>query len=104
MNHSLTVMPLLVALVVGIAGMGLNIYDIHAHNVGTLEVEPWRSRTSSIARTVRTAFAWMRSLFASRALRVSMAVALALLAAHVNDAAGHGLLIAGVAGSLEMPK
>jgi HK97 family phage major capsid protein len=104
MKHSLTVLPFLVALLVGVAAMALNVYQVNAWNVGTLEIEPWRKRTSSMARRVRTALAWMRSLLGSRALRLSLAVGLALLAAHLNASAhGHGLVLVGIAGTVAEP-
>lgn len=41
---------ILLAIIVGLALMPLNIYDVHARNLGTVEAEPWRTKTSSLAR------------------------------------------------------
>jgi len=54
----------LVALIVAIANTPLNIFDVHAWNVGTAHTEPWRKKMSGIAASVRSVvdrflrFAW----------------------------------------------
>lgn len=42
-----SVLPFLVALMIGLAGQPLHIYEVNAWNVGTLKVEPWRARASN---------------------------------------------------------
>lgn len=100
MNHSLTLMPFLLALFVGVAAQGLNVYQVNAWNVGTLEIEPWRQRSSAAARGVAAAFSWMR-LLRSRLFRLSVALAMALMVAHVADAGAHGVLLAIVPGTVD---
>lgn len=100
MNH-LTVTPFLLAFVLGIAGMALNVYDIHARNVGALEIEPWRSKASSLASAVRSRLAWLVSLFTAHRLQLA-AAALVLIALYAHGDHAQGLLLAGVGGTLEM--
>lgn len=97
--NRLTVTPFLVAFFAAVAAMPTNIYQVCAWNVGTLDTEPWRTRTNGAVAAVRTAFAWLSRLWTGRALRLSAALALALLAAHVGD--GSELLAVGVAGTIE---
>jgi HK97 family phage major capsid protein len=91
-----TVLPFLVAFMAGLVAMrALNIYDIHAWNVGTTEVDPWRSRSSGISRAAATALSWLTRVFRSRTGRVCAAVCLALLVAHLASAhTSTGLLMA----------
>lgn len=98
-----TVPLFFVAFAVALAAQGLDIYDVHAWNVGTVKAEPWRTRAGAIARVVASmlGFAWLGRLLRSRAALVSLSVALALLAAHVNDASAHTVLF-GMAGTIEM--
>lgn len=91
MNRPFSVMPFLVALVVAVAAMPTNVYQICAWNVGTLEIEPWRRKAStlftSVARQVRSVFA---SLFSPRwALAGGLALALLALHVYAPDSGGH---------------
>jgi HK97 family phage major capsid protein len=76
-------MPLLLAIVVAIAGMPNDVYKVCAWNVGTAKVEPWRSKlTAIVARPVMRALARLRALFSASGgltgLPAQMAYALAL--------------------------
>lgn len=46
----------LVALIVAIANTPLDIYDVHARNLGTVKAEPWRSKLSTGAAAVTNLF------------------------------------------------
>jgi len=84
----------LIALIVALAAMPLNIYDIHAWNVGTVHAEPWRTKTSGLARV--TSFArdlWRFVCRHRRGLAFAALLCLALLAPHGVTAAG-GMAIA----------
>jgi HK97 family phage major capsid protein len=91
-----TVLPFLVAFMVGLGTMrALDIYDIHAWNVGTAKVDAWRSRSSGLSRAVASALSWMTNLFRSRTAMVCAGVLMALLVAHLASAhQTSGLLLA----------
>lgn len=99
-------LPFLLALIVAIAEMPTNVYQVCAWNIGTLDIEPWhRKAFSGVARAGRSLMAIMRAWFgASGAVTGLPALAGALLLilaiAHVAHAAPHGqqLAIVAVAG------
>jgi hypothetical protein len=92
-----TVVPFLLAMLVAVAGMPTNVFQICLRSVGTLEVEPWLARCSSaVARAVTSAALWMRLLLGLRAPVCAAAVLLALMAADLSasHAAMLGVLVA----------
>lgn len=94
MKFHFSVMPFLVALIVGLMPQALNIYDVHARNVGTVEVDPWRARSSGIANVAAVALAWLRQVFTSRGASIAGAMALALLVAYLSASPTAGVLMA----------
>lgn len=48
-KESLTLLPFMLAIVVGLAGMGTNVYDIHARQIGALDVGHRSTRVSDLA-------------------------------------------------------
>lgn len=87
-----TVVPFLVAMFAAVAGMPTNVFQICRRNVGTLEVEPWRNRsTAAIARAISAASSWMIRLMQLRSPALCAAIILALLVADLN--ASHHLAI-----------
>lgn len=48
----LTVLPFMVLFVVGLAGQGLHIYDVHARHIGIGKAEPWRSKAEQAVNRV----------------------------------------------------
>ncbi len=103
---TLTVPALCVALAMAFAAQGLDIYEVNAWNVGTAQAEPWRVRScGAIARTLRSMLARVGGLWRSRAVRLTAAVALALLASHLGAAPAdaHGLHLAPLMGIVAEP-
>lgn len=92
--NRLTVMPFLLAMFAAIVAMPTNVYQVCAWNVGTLEVEAWRSKASAAFRSAREGIRmWLARLFTPRVAFACLAVLLAILAAHFS--AGHdGVLLA----------
>lgn len=89
-----TVVPFLVAMFAAVAGMPTNVFTICRRQVGTLEVEPWLTKSSAaIGRAVSAASAWMIALLQLRAPALCAAVILALLVADLN-ASHAGVLLA----------
>lgn len=102
--NTFTVPILCVALALGLAAQGLPIFEINAWNVGTAKLEPWRSRSNGVGvRRIASILARVGALLRSRAALTTAAVALALLAAHVNGAHAHPLPLLGVAGIVSEP-
>jgi HK97 family phage major capsid protein len=95
-----SVMPFMLAMVAGILSMPTNVYQICRRQVGTLELEPWLSRTRDVVRSV-VAFAWFARLFRSRLAFACAAVLLALLVSDLSaaHAATHGVSMAIVIGA-----
>jgi HK97 family phage major capsid protein len=85
-----TVTPFLLAMLIGIAWQGLDIYLVNARNVGTLDVGPWRAKTASLARAVATAFGWLKRVLRRnpQLLAAAVLVAIALLTSDVHAGAG----------------
>jgi HK97 family phage major capsid protein len=80
----------LIALIVALAHMGTNIYDVHAWNLGTVKAEPWRSKVSTGARRVTSAVRafWQTLWCHRRGLAVAGLLALVVFAPSVLY--GHG--------------
>lgn len=81
----------LLALIVAIANSPTNVYQICAWNVGTLEVEPWRSKRTAFAVPLRKLRTAIRAIFnacgglpAAAALAVALVVMLTVPAAHAG--------------------
>jgi len=88
-----TVLPFLLAMLVAVAGMPTNVFQVCRKAVGTLEIEPWLERSSVIARAVSSASSWMIRLLQLRApAACAAAVLLALMVADLS--AGHATLVA----------
>lgn len=85
MKDMYTVAPFLVALIVGLAGQGLDIYQVNAWHVGTLKVEPWRQKTSGLTDRVRTALSWLTRLWSPR-LALAIVVLAVLVSAQLSAA------------------
>src|SRR3990167_10748188 len=79
-------------MLVAVAGMPTNVFQICRRSVGTLEVEPWLQRsTAALTRAVPAWPAWMRLLLGVRGPAVcAAAVLLALMAADLS--ASHALV------------
>lgn len=59
-HDTVTVMPFLVAMLVAVAAMPTNVFQICAWNVGTLEVEPWRTKAShAVGRLAKHCRSWV---------------------------------------------
>lgn len=54
--HQYTGLPFMAAFVVGLAAMGLHIYDVHARHIGIGKAEPWRSASESAVERVSSLF------------------------------------------------
>jgi len=87
----------LVALIVAIARTPLNIFDVHAWNVGTAHTEPWRRKMSGIAATVRSAIdRFLRFAWPHRQRIAALACAVLVLVLMPHGAQAHGLSIVAV--------
>lgn len=104
MRHMFTLQPFIVALVVGIAAMGLDIYEINAWHVGTLKVEPWRQKTSGAIRRITSFFSWCLSWVCSPKFAIGCALALAVLAVQLSASSPEGvaLAIVGAGGTVDL--
>jgi len=82
----------LVALITAIAATPLNIFDVHAHNIGIGKAEPWRRTSSGLARQVVSLFARCVSFVWPHRQRIAVCAALLVLMvfAHPSHAAGVG--------------
>lgn len=79
-----TVVPFLIAMIVAVAGMPTNVYQICRRSVGTLEIEPWLQRsTAAMARAVSASTAWRIRLL--RLLAPATCTAAVLLALMASD-------------------
>jgi HK97 family phage major capsid protein len=98
----MTPIPLyLIALIVAIANTPLNIFDVHAWNVGTVHAEPWRKRLSVAATRITSAFARLVDfLWPHRQQLAAIACALLVLALAPSGLQAHGVSIC-VVGSLQ---
>lgn len=105
MNTSHTVQPFLLALILGLAKQGLEVYKVNAWGVGTIKVEPWRNRSSLLTRAGRalaSPFTALARMFRMRAVVACLAVLLMLV--HAGDAgaaAAGGFAAFGLAGLTE---
>lgn len=61
-----TVPLYLLTLIAAIANTPLDIYDVHAWNVGTVKIEPWRKRTAGAVTSIRQGLAWLQPLIFGR--------------------------------------
>lgn len=90
----LTVMPFVVAMLIAVARMPTNVYQICAWNAGTLRVDPWRTRSAAglkqVAQGIRS---WLASLWSPRVAFACLAVLLALMVAQ-HGASHDGLMLA----------
>lgn len=94
---TLTVVPFLVALYAAVAWQPLPIYQVNAWNIGTLKIEPWRTRAARAVRAAaRSAIAWLARWGRSPLGLAGAAVMLVLLVAHFS-ASEAGVLSATVA-------
>jgi hypothetical protein len=87
-----TVMPLMVAMALAIASMPTEIYQICRQSVGTLEIEPWRQKTTdAIGRRLVAFMSRVRAWFSVGGPQIALAAGLllALVVASHFDHAGH---------------
>ncbi len=104
LTHRFTVVPILLAMAIGIASMPTNIFQICRQGVGTLEVEPWRERSSSF---VRAGLSLLQRLVSSvtsfGGVQVAAAAGAVLLMAVSSDLSSDSLLSVGlIGGSLKL--
>jgi hypothetical protein len=93
--NTLTVVPFLLAMFAAVAAMPTNIYQICAWNTGTIEIEPWRRRTSGALRSVAQSLrAWFAALWSPRLACACLAVLLAVLLVQLSVSDGVLLAIA----------
>lgn len=80
----------LAALIVAIMNSPTNIYDVHAWNVGTAALEPWRKKVSASVRRATSALREMADLFwrHRRGLALAALILFALLAPPVAHGSG----------------
>lgn len=100
---TLMIMSTLTALIVGLAQMpALNIFKVCAWNAGTERLDPWRVRSNGALRSAAASIrSWLLGLFTPRLAFASLAVLLAILAAHHGQAHdAHGVLGMAVAPTL----
>jgi HK97 family phage major capsid protein len=96
----------LLALIVAIANTPLNIFDIHARNVGIGKSEPWRTKISTCltapARALASTAAFLRHIWGEhrQLLTASVLLLVLLLAPHTSHA--HGIAMVGVAGLTQL--
>lgn len=103
-QNRLTVVPFLLAMFAAVAAMPLNIYQICAWNAGTLEIEPWRQKTSAALRSVGSRLAaWFARLWSPRVAFACAAMLFALLMAH-SAGAEHGYIMAVLPVGLSLPE
>ncbi len=97
--NTFTVPLFLLALIIGLAPMALDIYQVNACNVGTVKLSPWARHASA---WLGSATSWLMKL--SRFLRSREALACAaLLVLLVSPAAAAGLGLVGMAGIVGEP-
>jgi HK97 family phage major capsid protein len=96
MDRTGTPVAVLLAIVVGILKMPLDIYDVHVRNVGTVKVEPWRTKLSTGALRVVSAVRelWQLAWCHRRGLAVAGLLALIVFAPSALEAAGVSMGIA----------
>src|SRR4051812_12576400 len=88
-----TILPMLVALIAGLALMPTNVYKVCAWNVGMLEIEPWRRRVSaSLREAVRGVAAWF-AMIANWRFAFALAAILAIVIAY-QTSTHDGVLLA----------
>ena len=85
----LTLVPFLLAVFIGVAQMPTNVYQICRRNTGTLEVEPWADRSSSLARASRAIVTWFLGLWSPRTARLCAALLVVAVLAHAFPDSGH---------------
>lgn len=61
-----TVPLYLLTLIAAIANTPLNIFDVHAWNIGTVKVDPWRKRTSGAVTSIRRGLTWLHTVMFGR--------------------------------------
>jgi len=92
-----TTLPFLLAFMAGLLRMpALDIYDIHARNVGTVHAEPWRRKASTMAARLASVFArCVDFLWPHRQQVAAIACALLVLLL-APDLHAHGLSVCAV--------
>lgn len=99
--NRLTVMPFLLAMFAAVAAMPTNVYQICAWNVGTLEVEPWRTRTAgALRRAAQGLRAWVAALRLPSLATAGLVVLLIVLVSHATAEPAGGVLMAAVPAAL----
>lgn len=93
-----TILPFMVLLLVGLAPQALPIYQVNAWNVGTVAIDPWRSKASAAGQAVASSLGWVGRLFQSRAVWLGLALFLAVLVTQGSPEPGTLLAIVPVAG------
>lgn len=93
--NTLTVLPLFVAMAVAIAAQALPIYAVNTWNVGTLKVEPWRAKVSSLREIAAAPLVWFARIWARHRRSLLAAAALMALLA-VTQSADGAVLVAGI--------
>jgi HK97 family phage major capsid protein len=53
MENQFSQLPFMVAFFLGLVAMGLSVYDIHARQLGTLDVGPWGAKRSALVEPTR---------------------------------------------------
>jgi HK97 family phage major capsid protein len=94
----------LVALITAIAATPLNIFDVHARNIGIGTAEPWRKKSSGLLTPIVSLFA--RALACLWPHRQQIAVAVAVLClmvftSHAHAGTGVSLIVVGHLAQLE---
>lgn len=99
-----TLVPFVIAMVIAVAGMPTNVFQICRRGVGTLAVDPWRL-TSSASHAVRAVAQWFAALSARWRPMLAAAAALALMAADLGASHDVGVLLMATAagGSVTEP-
>lgn len=89
-TNTLTTPRFLLAFFAAVAAMSTDTYQVCAWNLGTVQLDPWRVRSSDVMRTVTQGVrAWLLKLRTSPLAFTCGAVLLALLVAHLAGAGHH---------------
>jgi len=101
-----TVPLFLLALLIGLAPMALDIYEINAWNIGTAKAQPWRvKRAGALQHATRAVVAWcacLASVCRQRWVLPATVMAVALILGHAGYAHAHTLGGAAIAGHLSL--
>lgn len=100
MERTHTVMPFILAMLIAVARMPTNVYQICRSQVGTLEIEPWlQTSADAVVSTVRTFFSRMRLGWM---IPIAAAVIFALFVADLQSAHAGVLVATVVAGTTDL--